>query len=225
MAELFTPNYGFVKPQPGTGEPQDIAKINTNFDLADKFAHVIWVNDGVTPATGDLIEGATVAEITSGKVWIAKKNVGGTFDKKWLRYPYVGVFSDTPNIASGGAYSEWGHNTFGNGKNASVAQITAGRFVTPVDGIWSFTSSVRWNGSGASGDRWLALAINGGFAQIDYSSEVIGKPEGVTGLCSLCTTYTRYFAAGTTVVSFYKQTSGATLTATSALSASLIAAG
>ena len=224
MAKQFTQDYGFVKPLPGTGEFALIEEINSNFDKVEKWARVIWVNDGVTPSTADLIDGATVAEKTSGKVWIAQKNVGGTFDRKWLRYPYLGVFTDSPNIASGGNYQEWGTSTWNSGKNSSVANISGGRFVIPVEGIWSFKLQVRWNAN-TNGDRWAAFAFNGTVAQIDFASEVNGKPNAANGFCAMqIGAYDRYCVAGNTIVPCLAQTSPGALTAFQVFSATLIEA-
>lgn len=223
MAELFTTNYGFVKPQPGTGEPAAIEKINSNFDKVDKWGHVIWVNDGVIPATADLIEGAIVAERTSGKVWIAQKNVGGTFDQKFIRYPYMAAFIDTPGI-QGLFYQEWGFSNYSQGVNSSIAQISAGRFVCPLGGLWHFSLQMRWNGNGA-GDRYMAMSINPGpqpNTNIDYTSEVVYKPNSFNGIASGQLTYTRVFSAGTVIVPCHAQSSGGVLSGTHVLTATLL---
>jgi|SRR6478609_934093 len=168
MAELFTTNYGFVKPQPGTGEPAAIEKINSNFDKVEKWGRVIWVNDGVIPATADLIEGSIVAEITSGKVWIAKKNVGGTFDRKFIRYPWsMSAFTTNFPVGTSG-WAEYGFQNFGGGTfngvgppiNSSAADIVGGRVVLPVKGLYSIRVNVNWAPNN-TGIRASALSFNG----------------------------------------------------------------
>lgn len=223
MTKLFTPRLGLIKPQPGTGEPQDIADINTSFDKIDAWAGAILVNDGVIPSTGDLFDGAFVKEKTSGKVWVAQRNIGGTFDRIWVQFPFLGIWTSNPNIPTG-AYAEWGLSSFNAGSvNAVAGDVVSNRFVVPVTGIWTFTNHIRWGASGA-GDRWQALAYNGTVAQIDFSTEVVHKPEAVSGVASSFVSYSRRFASGTTVVPCYRQTSGGTLVGDSVFTATLEAA-
>jgi hypothetical protein len=171
MAELFTPDYGFVKPQPGTGEPAAIEKINSNFDKVEKWGRVIWVNDGVTPSTADLIEGATVAEITSRKVWIAKKNLGGTFDRKWVEYPWALSAYTDPLTVSSGAWANVGFVTYatGQGINSSVADLVGTRMVAPINGWYDATLHIKWPG-GASGVRGCNFNINATAANEDINT-------------------------------------------------------
>lgn len=230
MAELFTTNYGFVKPQPGTGEPQDITKINSNMDLIDKYAHVIWVNDGVTPATGDLIEGATVGEITSGKMWVAKKNIGGTFDKKWVRFPWSAVATTTNQPIANGT---WGHHGFinwggasigvgggGGPVNADSSALSSTALVVPIKGIYSGFISAEWapNSAGVRGLR------------INFNNSTPGEDVNTTDIRSAApaakTTHRAVFQellpAGTTIAGDFFQNSGSGLNVSFAVFATLV---
>jgi hypothetical protein len=229
MAELFTPTYGFVKPQPGTGEPQDVAKINSNMDLVDKYAHVIWVNDGVTPATGDLIEGATVGEITSGKMWVAKKNIGGTFDKKWVRFPWSAVATTTGQAV---ASSVWEHHGFlswggasigvagGGPVNADASALSATALVVPITGIYSGFIAAEWvsNNAGVRGVR------------VNFNNSTVGQDINTTDIRtsvpSATTTHKASFQellpAGTTIAGDFFQNCGSTLGVSYVIFATLI---
>src|ERR1700755_1205891 len=127
MTEQFTPRLGLVKPQPGTGEPADIARINLNSDNIDKWIGAILVNDGVTPATAELFDGAVVKEKSSGKVWVAEKNVGGTFDKKWIRFPYqYRAFTNFSPQPTGATFLSWGAGSYLGGINSADTDRTPG---------------------------------------------------------------------------------------------------
>jgi hypothetical protein len=231
MAELFTPNYGFVQPQPGTGEPQDIAKINSNFDKVEKWGRVIWVNDGVTPPTVDLIDGATVAENTSGKIWVAKKNLGGTFDKKWIRYPYCFQGYTTGFAIANGGWLEYGIQNFGGTTigaggpgtgpvNASAADIVASEFVVPITGIWSVKGQVKWNPNN-NGVRAACFNINHAASAEDVNTaDICNAPTGAGGSNSI--SLLEQIPAGTHIAFNLFQNSGGPLVATFVLFATLI---
>src|SRR6478609_4128038 len=110
--------------KPSGSEARSNVPINADFDLLDKFAPCILVNDGVTPPTGDLYDGALVKERTSGIIWEARKNGGGTFDKVYVRYPlqFRGATAAI-SYSSGTIYQACGFSSFTGGKNASSGNI------------------------------------------------------------------------------------------------------
>ena len=230
MAELFTTDYGFVKPQPGTGEPAAIEKINSNFDKVEKFGRVIWVNDGVTPATADLIEGATVGEINSGKMWVAKKNIGGTFDKKWVRFPWSAV-ATASNQPIGNAV--WEHHGFlawggasigvagGGPVNADASALSSTALVVPIKGIYSGFIAAEWFSNNA-GVRGVRINFNNSPAGQDINTtDIRSSPPSAT------TTHKAHFQemlpAGTTIAGDFFQNSGGTLNVSYVIFCTLIA--
>jgi hypothetical protein len=135
----------------------------------------ILVNDGVTPATGDLFDGAIVKEKTSGIIWEARKNGGGTFDKVYVRYPFT-FRGNTVNqaVATGTTFSAIGYANYSGGKNSSAANISGGLFVVPVKGIWSIHLKASYTAN-VTGSRALTGRLNGSNmnGNVDYY-EVIG---------------------------------------------------
>jgi hypothetical protein len=130
--------------------------------LIDQWAGCILVNDGVTPATGSLFDGAIVKEKTSGIIWEARKNGGGTFDKVYVRYPAFMSMNNGPvALATGGAYTAVSIGSLITAKNLSAANINgSNQFVVPVKGIWY----VRMHASfvaNAAGVRAVTLEYNG----------------------------------------------------------------
>lgn len=81
----YTPRLGLIKPD--GPEEVDVEQLNSNSDILDKWQGAILVNNGVIPPAGDLFDGAVVMEKTSGLVWVAVKNGGGTFDRKFIAAP------------------------------------------------------------------------------------------------------------------------------------------
>src|SRR6478735_5907800 len=123
----FTTRMGLTKPL-GT-EPRSVVPINANSDLLDAFMPCILVNDGVTPPTAALYDGALVKEKTSGKVWEARKNGGGTFDIVWVVYPYMFQAFGNGSHATGTTPLAYGWQNYNSSadraKNSSSAQIEA----------------------------------------------------------------------------------------------------
>lgn len=172
-----TTRLGLTKPS-GSASPEeavDIDVINTNMNLIDQWMGCILVNDGVTPATGDLFDGAIVKEKTSGIIWEARKNGGGTFDKVYVRYPYT-FKGNTVNqsVATGTTYTAIGYANYSSGKNSSASQISGGLFVVPVKGIWAVHLKASYTAN-VTGSRALTGRLNGSNlnSNVDYL-EVIG---------------------------------------------------
>ena len=161
----FTTRLGLTKP--AGNEDRAVGPLNTNSDLLDKFFPYILVNDGVTPPTGDLYDGAAVKERTSGIIWEARKNGGGTYDKVYVRYPYsfaayhnttpVGRTTDVwPNFVDSG------YNTIISAlcKNSSASDLSSDKWKVPIKGIYQLLLRNGWAGS-AGGVRGICLRING----------------------------------------------------------------
>lgn len=155
----YTSRMGLIKP--AGSEPRAVGPIASDMDLLDKFMPCILVNDGVTPPTGDLYDGALVKERTSGIIWEARKNGGGTYDKVYVRYPFTFNGQTTnQSVSSGTAYQAIGYSTFIAGKNSSAANISGGLFVAPVKGIWAIHLKASYTAN-ATGSRALTARLNG----------------------------------------------------------------
>jgi len=123
----------------------------------------ILVNDGVTPPTAALYDGAIVREKTSGKTWEARKNGGGTFDPKWIVYPWnIRAAVTGPVLSSGTGLQHIGVGGFIGGINSSGAAITGspGTITVPVTGIYVLKSLIVW-GNNNTGARISTFIING----------------------------------------------------------------
>lgn len=201
----YSSRMGLVKP--AGSEPRAPGPINTNSDLLDKFMPCILVNDGVTPPTGDLYDGALVKERTSGIIWEARKNGGGTFDKVYVRYPFAvkAYRNGATSTTSGTTYQVLGYDTVvtADCKNSSLANFSSTRLVLPVKGLWGITISGQF-GANATGMRALSVEIN---------SSVVLHQQDLRNASSLFETtnwisWTQNYAAGTTVCGTRWQNSG-----------------
>lgn len=158
----FTSRLGLIKP--AGGEDRAVGPINTNSDRLDYIAGCILVNDGATPSDSVLFDGAIVREKTSGKIWEARKQLDGTFQKVWIRYPchFVAEWSGTISAGSATTYTTWGelnNVSLTQCKNSGSSNLVSGRFVVPVKGLWQFWLTHQWAANG-SGIRGTALNFN-----------------------------------------------------------------
>lgn len=176
MTKLFTSRLGLVKPQPATGEPVLVEDLNDNSEILDKWAGAIWVNPGVTPSTAELFDGAIVAERTSGKVWLAQKNGGGTFDKRWIRFPWQFTGFTASTAQSNGIWQERGIQNFGGGSligagpvNSSAADLVATRVVVPIKGIYSVRFHIDF-ASNNNNTRAACINFNASPAALDNNT-------------------------------------------------------
>lgn len=191
-------------------EAVDVGVLNTNADLLDKFAPCILVNDGVTPATGDLYDGALVKEKTSGKIWEARKNGGGTFDKVWVRYPWSMISkTNAANVASSTSFADYGTDTWVSGKNSSSSDIsvTFNDIKIPLKGIYTLKWRYRF-AANATGTRSARLSLNGSTIQDETEVSCPGNANSFTGLEI---TLHRAFALGDLIHGQYWQNSGGNL--------------
>lgn len=142
-----------------------IEAFRANFSRIDQAMPVLWVNAGVVPADALLYDGAIVAELVTGKVWMAHKNIGGTYDHIWLKYPYTCcAINVTDPFGTGGAYSYRSPLTFSSAWsfNAVAGDISASGWTVPVTGIYSITTNLRWanNTTGQRGGLYAINAVN-----------------------------------------------------------------
>jgi hypothetical protein len=205
-------------------EPVDVTQLNSNADVIDKFLGCILVNDGVTPATGDLFDGAIVKEKTSGIVWEARKNGGGTFDKVYLSYPYHYSAYGPPSAFASGAYAAWGWDTVDTSilKNASAAQKQAvtNFWVCPVKGLYTVTMHVQFAVNG-TGWRGLVMTVNG--TVLNSNTEVV-VPAVVSGTftSNVQTSLNRPFNVNDVLGAMAFQDSGGNLTILPVLKVTMI---
>jgi hypothetical protein len=180
----FTTRMGLI--QPAGNEDRAVGPLNTNSGLLDKFMPCILVNDGVTPPTGDLYDGALVKERTSGIIWEARKNGGGTYDKVYVRYPmsfhgYWGTTAPVPGSVT--TYTTYGVNTIDASlcKNSSAGNLSGAGgvfFKFPIRGSYSIRMHSKW-AANSSGVRALAMNKNntvntGGYEILKNASSVFG---------------------------------------------------
>lgn len=219
MTELFTPRAGFVKPQPGTGEEMLISKINGNFDKADDWIGAILVNDNATPSTAELLDGSIVKERTSGKVWVATKNGGGTFDKKWIVFPYwIQAHSDALSVPNGTSFNEFGFNQFDAGKNSDAGDLVSNRWVCPLSGVYDLKIRAYF-ADNSVGTRGIVFNFGG----VD---DTAGSWNTCNAAAQFRTTISAHriarVNAGTTVVARLYQSSGGALSTYCGFEAALI---
>lgn len=211
----FTTRLGLTKPA-GT-EDRAVGPLNDNSNLLDKFMPCILVNDGVTPPTGDLYDGALVKERNSGIVWEARKNGGGTYDKVYVRYPFhfQGNSSSAQSIANAAAtvQADIAAVNASYCKNASVANISGGRFVAPVKGIYSFSFRFNW-AQNATGDRFMHFGLNGSFITAGGEYPIVRAASSIGGAGQVNTMdlfNTTILAVGDSIAPGAQQTSGGAL--------------
>ena len=218
MAELFTPRMGLVKPQPGTGELADISKINSNMDKVDQWSGTIWVNDGVTPSTAELFDGAIVAEKTSGKVWMAQKNIGGTFDKKWIRYPWSACATTSGQAIGNGTWEHHGFINWGGASagvagggpvNADASALSATALVVPIKGIYSGFIATQWTAN-TTGVRGVRVNFNNSSVGEDVNTTDIRIATPAANTVHKAA-FQELLPAGTTIAGDFYQSSGSGL--------------
>jgi hypothetical protein len=183
-----------------------------NFTRLDKVMPLLWVADGVTPTDLELYDGAIVGEMTSGKVWVAKKNVGGTFDKRWIRYPYLFSASSTGPFGTVTAVPyAGGFLTYDTGPNlvvnSTISQLVSQHWVCPQTGIYNIKLGSSWAVS-AVGIRALILELNGASTgRVELEDKQQGSASGnrcqVNALLKL--------TIGDTIATLNTQTSGGAL--------------
>jgi hypothetical protein len=211
-----TTRAGLTKPS-GSASPEeyvDVTVLNTNADTIDKLLGCILVNNGVTPPDADLIDGALVKEKTSGIIWEARANGSGGFDKVYVRYPCYLVGSTTAqSVATGTTYVAIGYSTFEAGKNASGADLVAGRFVVPIKGLWSINIRASF-AANAVGQRALTFEVNSSMKNADITwLETLGTAASLGNAFDshLHLTRTVEATAGTTLAAGVWQSSGGNL--------------
>src|SRR6478752_6049738 len=137
-----TTRAGLIKPT--TLEPRAVGPLNTNADRTDELLGAFLINDGASIPDAQAIDGMIVKEKTSGKVWVLQKNVGGTFDRKYIRYPWS-LTGFTSDFASGNGWGSYGFLNYGGSSgpggagygpvNSSAADIVGSVLILPITGI------------------------------------------------------------------------------------------
>ena len=207
----FTSRMGLTKP--AGSEARSVTPLNSNSDLLDKFMPCILVNDGVTPPTGDLYDGALVKERTSGIIWEARKNGGGTYDKVYVRYPFYmqALDNGTPAQAWGTSYVPANGFTWEAGKNSSSSQISGGKVKIPLNGSYDVWLKCAFDSNG-TGERSMALELNS-TALIGYNYEDVRSGASSGGqACHLTLAFPKQFAANDIIAVTAWQNSGGNLT-------------
>lgn len=215
----FTTRLGLT--QPAGTEDRSVTPLNANAALIDKFMPCILVNDGVTPPTGDLYDGALVKERNSGIVWEARKNGGGTYDKIYVVYPYQILAYDNTVIAQGSSsyptFTTRGYTsvTAAQAVNSSSADLVSNNWVAPVKGIYHFNMLATWAGN-ATGIRGMVPRVNavnqtgGGGSGGDYNMNKEITPWAATDN-QLEINFTRLMGGNGTVACAIYQSSGGNL--------------
>jgi hypothetical protein len=156
------------------GKDDGLDAQHANWDKLDQsYSGVIWVPNDTIPDSNILYEGARVAELLSGKVWRAEKNLDGSYSRKWLKYPWLfsASFSQT-NFPRGGDDHPWPYTTVESQcLNSGANDLVDGRLVIPVKGIYRGRISGLWSQGGGSRGQKLAI---GTLVDTD-STEVLDK--------------------------------------------------
>lgn len=199
-----------------------IEAFRTNWSRVDQAMPIMWVNPGVVPADAVLYDGAIVGELTTGKVWVAHKNVGGTYDHIWLKYPYTYcAINVTDPFGTGGAYSYRLPLTFSAAWsfNAVAGDLGGSGWVAPVTGIYNITTNLRW-ANNATGQRGGLYAIN----SVNQNNETENVVPASAG--GIDTTHTihmnRILTAGDVVATAAFQNSGSTINLYQIFTATLV---
>jgi hypothetical protein len=196
------------------GDNDDLDALRDNWDRLDQgFSGVIWVPNDTIPDLSILYDGARVAEIASGKVWRAQKNVDGSYTRKWIKYPWIFTASFVQtNFPTGIVDSPWPYSTIESQcVNSGAADLVNGRLVIPVRGIYTGKISGLW--SQGTGNRSQKLAV--GAVILTNDSETIEKSWPAWPSPTNNYHFNRVFQAGDAICGSYWQTgaaSGITLT-------------
>lgn len=207
-----TPRLGLYKPNE-VGETVDVkTQINNNYDQIDRVAGCLLVANGYTPPNTDLFDGCIVREKTSGKVWMAQKNVTGGFDQLWLSYPWFAVAnfnvptvpSDlTPRrigLASISASESW---------NAPASTLVGtGNLQIPVKGLYQVTVHCNWGNNG-TGNRYIRPLDSDNFADDLLSVSIMTAVVGNSTIQTITTS--KILQAGQLLSIAMWQTSGVNL--------------
>lgn len=223
----YTTRLGLTKPS-GSASPAEavnVALLNANADRIDETQGVILVNDGVTPADGDLFDGAVVREKTSLKQWVARTNGSGGFTKDYSHYPYMLYASAATNnyAISDTTFRNWGWGTYYGGtelaKNSSAGDINgSGFWVCPLKGIYFVKVRNVW-ATNTAGARGSQIMINGAADAANSAQTLNGMTSGPT---ALDLTMWRSFSAGDIVSNQLWQSSGGALNLDSSITVTMI---
>ncbi len=222
-----TSRLGLIKPT--TLEPRAVGPLNTNADRIDEIAGAFLINDGATIPDAQAFDGMIVKEKTSGKVWVLQKNVGGTFDKKYIRYPWSFTGYTTGFNIGNAAWGEYGIQNFGGSTigagggpvNSSSADLVNTELVIPVTGIYSIKGQVKWNPN-STGVRAACFNINHIAAAEDVNTADICNAAVPFAGSSNSISLLEQIPAGTTIGFNLYQNSGGILAATFVIFAVLL---
>jgi hypothetical protein len=140
-----------------------IDQFEYNWPILDYYADSIIVNNGVTPPDSELYDGCLVAERTSGKLWMASRNLAtGLFDKSWIVYPWT-IESSKTFATNGSNNVLQGFPTLeaANCVNAGAADIEAGTsyIIIPIAGIYAIWTTLHINGTGAASKTYNNVVV------------------------------------------------------------------
>ena len=228
-----TTRAGLIKPT--TLEPRAVGPLNTNADRTDELLGAFLINDGASIPDAQAMDGMIVKEKTSGKVWVLQKNVGGTFDRKYIRYPWsFSAFSSA--IATGsGSWQNYGFLSYGGSSgpggvgygpvNSSAADLVGTRLVLPVTGIYNLVAVAKF-ASNSTGVRGLNFELSTTIPQTAPNEDI--NTGMILSAASGAQTQIRcqaleQFPAGQIVTLNSFQNSGVALTCTFVIFATLIA--
>lgn len=204
-----TTRAGLIKPT--TLEPRAVGPLNSNADRTDELLGAFLINDGATIPDAQAIDGMIVKEKTSGKVWVLQKNVGGTFDKKYIVYPYtISAYSTSFGVGHN-AWAQYSFTTWspGVGVNSSAADIPAGKWVAPVTGTYVGYITAKW-AANANFVRGINANINNTTPAEDNDRG--DHVQGIAGVAVYTRTHiAQKFTAGDTLNANLFQNSGGTL--------------
>jgi hypothetical protein len=159
MSKSLTPRLKLTK----ESDDEYIDPYAYNWPILDKYAGGLLVADGTTPTDADLYHGCLVSELTSGKQWIAYRDINtGTFTKKWLVYPWFAEVG-TPSIGVPvGAFTTnpFGYTNFWRGYNSSAADLVGTKLKMPIDAVYELHYSARGSANATDAVTSCYLSVN-----------------------------------------------------------------
>lgn len=171
-----------------------------NWDrLDDVFSGAIWVSPGVVPDETTLFDGALVAELNTGIVWRAQRNMNtGIYEKKFLKYPWM-ITAERSAAYSTFTSATWkpvGFNAVvaSHCVNSDMSDITGEQIVLPVDGLYRGWYFVRWDGG--TGLRAICARFSTYSGQYDYFNTQVDQ-DSSSNPTYIQTVWQRYLLAGT----------------------------
>lgn len=157
MTRNKTSRMGLIKESPD----ELIDQWGYNWPILDAFSGVQLVDPGYSPPTSQLYDGAIVVEKNTDIIWMAKLNPDtGSFDKKWLVYPFVAYCYGSISFTTGIVFKDLSTTSWDATRSKNFNGPVGGKIVVPVNGVYSATGLASWDPYDA-GARECLISFNG----------------------------------------------------------------